>query len=390
MPNSKQIVYLSPTQYAELIANGTITVDGVTVTYDENDIYVTPQAEPVTDVRINGTSIAANGVAEIPTGDATQFGVMRAGGPTFGVTANNGIIAVSGASSSQVKAGGGAYLPIVTQHQHEATFYGLAKVAGHDEKDSTEPLGTYTPEAKGAIQQMLGVSDLIATSENSLVASKAYAIGDVFTANGKLYKATAVIAADAAIIPAVESEEITGANCEETSVGEGFVKFTDYAGVNVPGIVGINPDYGIAINNTQPGHYLYLNPASPDQIKAGKHSYKPITADRQEKATFYGLSKVAGVDLANENVTLGTYPETSKAAIRTMLGATSPNVIAVQDTQPTDADTKIWLPETAETPVTVPTVAEMNAALATKMSAVFEGDGLVIISAAGFAEGGTF
>ena len=42
MPNSKQIVYLSQSQYAELIANGTITVDGVTVTYDENDIYVTP------------------------------------------------------------------------------------------------------------------------------------------------------------------------------------------------------------------------------------------------------------------------------------------------------------------------------------------------------------
>ena len=50
MANSKQIVYLSKAQYAELIANGSITVDGVTVTYDENDIYVTPQAEPVTDV----------------------------------------------------------------------------------------------------------------------------------------------------------------------------------------------------------------------------------------------------------------------------------------------------------------------------------------------------
>ena len=52
MSNAKQIVYLSQSQYAELIANGSITVDGVTVTYDENDIYVTPQAEPVTDVRV--------------------------------------------------------------------------------------------------------------------------------------------------------------------------------------------------------------------------------------------------------------------------------------------------------------------------------------------------
>lgn len=42
MSNSKQIVYLSQTQYEELITNQSITVNGVTVNYDENDIYVTP------------------------------------------------------------------------------------------------------------------------------------------------------------------------------------------------------------------------------------------------------------------------------------------------------------------------------------------------------------
>lgn len=43
MPNSKRIVYLTEAQRKELFLNDTITVDGVTINYDENDIYVTDQ-----------------------------------------------------------------------------------------------------------------------------------------------------------------------------------------------------------------------------------------------------------------------------------------------------------------------------------------------------------
>lgn len=46
---------------------------------------------------------------------------------------------------------------IVAKKQHESTFYGLAKAAGHDEKNSTLPVGEYTEEAKIAIQKMLGI-----------------------------------------------------------------------------------------------------------------------------------------------------------------------------------------------------------------------------------------
>jgi len=35
---------------------------------------------------------------------------------------------------------------------------------------------------------------------------------------------------------------------------------------------------------------------------------------------FYGLAKVAGADLASETVTLGTYPDAAKTAIKSMLG----------------------------------------------------------------------
>lgn len=376
MPNSKQIVYLSQAQYAELIANGTITVDGVTVTYDENDIYVTPQAEPVTDVRVNGMSVSNGGVANVPMGSDSILGVVR-GSSAYGThVLNNGTIALEKAGVSYVKAGLSDYRPIVTSNQHEATFYGLAKVAGHDEASSIESVGTYTPEAKGAIQQMLGVSDLIATAENNLVASKAYAIGDVFTANGKLYKATAAIAADAAIIPAVEGEEVAGANCVETSVGEGFVKFTDYATAGVPGIAKVWNTYGVDMIGA--GN-LRVFGASDAEAKAGAHNYRPITPNHQHQAVFYGLAKAAGADEKDSTLPVGQYTDTAKSAIRSMIGASSTNVIAVQDTQPTDTDTKIWLPETAETPIQIPTMDDMNTALAGKVGDV-QVNGVSVVS----------
>lgn len=158
MPNSKQIVYLSQAQYAELIANNSITVDGVTVTYDENDIYVTPQAEPVTDVRINGTSITANGAANIPVANQGVLGVVSAGETYgyYGIAVDNGRLRTSLAEDGNIKQGNNGYRPIVSTNQHKSVFYGLAKAAGHDEASSTEPLGTYTPKPKAQFSKCLG------------------------------------------------------------------------------------------------------------------------------------------------------------------------------------------------------------------------------------------
>jgi len=318
MPNSKQIVYLSQAQYAELIANGTITVNGVTVTYDENDIYVTPQAEPVTDVRVAGTSVAANGVADVPVASTNNFGVIRVN-TLKGTTIDNlGDLVIHGANENYIKAARSYGEVINPLNQHLATFYGLAKIAGDTtQPNSTNPSGTYTPEAKGAIQQMLGVSDLIATAENSLVASKAYAIGDVFTANGKLYKATAAIAADGAIIPAVEGEEIAGANCVETSVGEGFVKFTDYPVYGQGGVVRIDGNLGIELHY---GKTLKVHAATDVLIKAGYDIFNPIVSNNQHKSVFYGLAKAAGADEKDSTLPVGQYTDTAKAAIKSMIG----------------------------------------------------------------------
>ena len=327
MANSKQIVYLSQAQYAELIANGSITVDGVTVQYDENDIYVTPQAEPVTDVRINGTSIAANGVANIPLATSNQLGVFKVGGGLL--SRSDGTVVVHGAAGGDFMIGANTTNPIVPAHQHESVFFGLAKASGDaTQSQSSNEVGTYTPEAKGAIQSMLGVSDLIATAENNLVASKAYKVGDVFTANGKLYKATAAITADAAIIPAVEGEEIAGANCIETNISENFIKNTDYASETSNGVVRIKDSYGVGtilsynINTGATEKYTGIISASSDKIKNGTELYNPIIPYRQHESVFYGLAKAAGdtTQKASEN-TVGSYTDEAKSAIRGMLGA---------------------------------------------------------------------
>ena len=326
MPDySKQIVYLSQAQYQELITNGTITVDGVTVTYNENDIYVTPQAEPVTDVRVNGTSISSGGVANIPVASASTFGVAKANYQQGIGIASNGELQISIASDAEMKAGSnGLRRPITPSNQEKATFYGLAKAAGHDEASSTEAFGTYTDAAKGSIQQMLGVSSLLAPTEPTLVASKAYAVGDVFTANGKLYKVTTAIAAAETIVVQNEGETVSEHNAEETSLSDGFVKWTDYADSNNAqtqraGIIGLTPVWsGVRIVNGA----IHLNTPNAELIKQGTDTSRTTLIHQQHLATFYGLAKAAGDTTQSQSSNaVGTYTDEAKAAIRTMVGA---------------------------------------------------------------------
>ena len=265
---------------------------------------------PVQDVQVNGTSILNNGTANIPIAASDTIGAVKLG-DTISVS-QSGFINFRAVGASEVKGGVSYARALTPERQHASTFYGLTKAAGVDMKDSSNPVGTYTPEAKGAIQKMLGVSDLIATEENNLVASKAYAVGDVFTANGKLYKATATIATDGAIIT-----DGASANCEEVTVADGFVKKTDYATTNTAGIVKIGA--GLIINQSND---LLVDYANNTDVKLGTNYRKPITSYMQHQSTFYGLAKAAGdTTQSGSDNAVGTYTNEAKAAIRTMLGA---------------------------------------------------------------------
>lgn len=45
MANLGKIMYLTQAQYNTLSNNGTLTVDGVTYTFSENDLYLVPSGE---------------------------------------------------------------------------------------------------------------------------------------------------------------------------------------------------------------------------------------------------------------------------------------------------------------------------------------------------------
>lgn len=305
---TKKIVYLSQEQYETLKSNGTITINGTTVTYNENDLYVTPQADPVTDIQINSSSIVNNNIADIPYGGRTIAGVIKVGeGLTLGT---DGLVHTWKADDSQIKAGAASYRVITPGIQHTSVFYGLAKVAGADMASSSNVVGTYTSQAKGAIQKMLGVTDLFGNEENDITANKAYAIGEVFTSNGKLYRATAAIAQDGAIVT-----DGTGVNCAEINIANDYVKKTDYASSTVAGAVKIGAQIQISNDGV-----ISPVPASSSDIKNGTN-YLTLVPARQHTAVFYGLAKAAGADMASSSNAVGTYTDAAKAAIRTMIGA---------------------------------------------------------------------
>ena len=66
---------------------------------------------------------------------------------------------------------------------------------------------------------------------------------------------------------------------------------------------------------------LGINVATSAKIKEGTTVAYFQTPSNQHEAIYYGLSKLAGVDLASETCTVGTYSTTAQTAIQTMLGA---------------------------------------------------------------------
>lgn len=141
---------------------------------DPGDDYVLTQADkqeiagmvdipdvPVTDVQINGTSILDEGVANVPIAGSRTLGVVKAD-TQYGLDPTQSGLRIYYAHPAVIKAGtgqGSLYQPIVPANQHQSVFYGLAKAAGHDEKNSALPVGTYTDEAKIAIRTMLGLDN---------------------------------------------------------------------------------------------------------------------------------------------------------------------------------------------------------------------------------------
>ena len=233
----------------------------------------------VSDVQVNSTSVVTNGVANVPVASSNVYG------------------AVSLATANNIKAGATASAAIQPGTQHRATFYGLAKAAGDTtQSQSDNPVGTYTDDAKAAIQQMLGVP-----SNDD--------------------------------IPTVPVQDI---QIDSTSIVDGNgVANVPIAGSN-PGVVSLDAGNGFGLSSGTTKLRFYE--AASSVIKTGTSFTNPIVPGRQHESTFYGLAKAAGdsTQSASSNA-VGTYTDTAKAAIQNMLGVVGDGgyVQSVSGTTPT-------------------------------------------------------
>lgn len=119
------------------------------------------EAGKVDDVKIDGVSIVSNKIANIPAASSAEAGLVKIN-PTYGISIDSShVITINSATSSEIKAGDSAtksYKPITPETQHRSVFYGLAKAAGDSTQSASQnAIGTYTDEAKSAIQTMLGI-----------------------------------------------------------------------------------------------------------------------------------------------------------------------------------------------------------------------------------------
>lgn len=269
--------------------------------YLMGDVYVGCGADSTDGVRLAK-------ITELPiydTATSSRLGLVKVNSSN-GIKIASGTLSIYTADDGQIKGGISTVRPITPSNQDKSVFYGLSKVAGADLTSATVTVGIYPDSSKQAIQKMFGFDNLLGPYEMDSVADQAYALNELFIFNGKLYKATAAIAVNDVIAP--------GTNCDSVTAKDVFVKKTDYATDQEFGIVKVGS--GLQAAN---GVIKTLG-AGDGTIKQGTSQYYPIVPQYQQYSVFYGLSKAAGINLANETVTFGQYPQSSKTAIQTMLG----------------------------------------------------------------------
>ena len=109
----------------------------------------------VTDVQVNGVSVVTDGVANVPTANVANGVVPWTSIGGYGVYESYGKVFIEQANATHIRQGSVSTKAITPQNQHESVFYGFAKAAGSDSKNSTLPVGKYTESAKSAISTML-------------------------------------------------------------------------------------------------------------------------------------------------------------------------------------------------------------------------------------------
>ena len=135
------------------------------------------QPGAVQDVKVNGTSVLAEGVANVPKASQSDYGVVKSES-NKGIYIDDGTLKIDRATDAQIKDGNSSYRPIVSSNQHQSVFYGLAKAAGDTtQASSSNAVGTYTANARKAIQNMLGVEGRMRYLKGITVSEETASVG---------------------------------------------------------------------------------------------------------------------------------------------------------------------------------------------------------------------
>lgn len=187
---------------------------------------------------MNGTSVVENGVANVPIARSQTPGVIKVFVGDHGVqVSSNGILQITSSKANDIKAGTQSFRPIAPNRQHESTFYGLAKAAGDTtQSSSNNTVGTYTDDAKVAIQKMLGIYEPPWELLNDITLSEIGGIDLTADDNGVPYN-----------LLSVYMYIYYPANAESISSGYSRIKF--YSGDSV---ANLNAETGRYITATAP------------------------------------------------------------------------------------------------------------------------------------------
>lgn len=190
--------------YVEIIGNGTADnarSNARALDWDGNehlagDLYV----------HCNNDSTGGNKVATEAYVNAAMPGIATnatAGtakaSSAFGIYVENEYLKLYPATSTDIRTGTDVFKPIVSDKEHEAVFYGLAKAAGDSTQAASDnAIGTYTADAKAAIQSMLDIAqlNLMPTPEKGQILYKGdTAVNSGHIVNALAYKDGVIIAA---------------------------------------------------------------------------------------------------------------------------------------------------------------------------------------------------
>ena len=119
-----------------------------------------------------------------------------------------------------------------------------------------------------------------------------------------------------------------------------YVTRSDYPSPGVAGVVMVQGSYyGLEMKPTYvggPNNRIQIAKATDAQVKAGTDQYMPIVPANQKNSVFYGLAAAAGdTTQKSSNNAVGTYTDTAKTKIKTMLGVDGGRVEVLTPTETT-------------------------------------------------------